>query len=53
MLNPTVFVTDEKDPVFRAHILKRLEAANDPKRLIPADELKKRLAKRRKQLTNA
>jgi hypothetical protein len=41
---------DESDPEFRAHIMRRLSAAHNPKRLIPVANLKKQLEQRRKQL---
>jgi len=41
---------DENDPEFHAHILRRLSVAHNPKRLIPAANLKKQLEQRRKQL---
>ena len=49
ILNPVVFVKDENDPAFRAHIIQRAEEASDPRNRLPVSELKSRLAKYKKQ----
>lgn len=47
-LNPMVFVKDENDPEFRAHLLRRLKEAEDPKnrnKHMSIDQVKERLMK--------
>ena len=51
ILNPMVFVKDENDPAFRAHIIQRAKEASDPKNRLPVSELKNRLAKYREKST--
>jgi hypothetical protein len=46
ILNPDVFVKDENDPAFRAHIARRAKEAASSKNRLPLSELKKHLAKR-------
>jgi hypothetical protein len=53
LLNPMVFVRDENDPEFKAHILRRAEEAKDPKNRLPLVELKKQLAKYRRKPARA
>ena len=53
ILNPMVFVTDENDPKFRAHIARRAKEASDPKKRLPLGALKKRLAKYSKKSVHA
>jgi hypothetical protein len=45
LLNPMVFVKDENDPEFVAHILRRAQEAAKPENRLPLSDLKKRLAK--------
>jgi hypothetical protein len=53
ILNPNVFVKDENDPAFRAHIARRAKEAADPKNRLPLSELKKHLAKRTSKIVKA
>ena len=53
ILNPNVFVKNENDPAFRAHILRRAKEAEDPKNRLPLSELKKHLAKHNSKIVNA
>jgi len=53
ILNPSIFVRDENDPKFRAHILQRAEEAKSSKNRLPLSELKKRLSKYRRNPVNA
>jgi len=48
-LNPMVFVKDENDPAFRAHLIQRAQKAADPDNRLPLSALKERLAKYQKQ----
>jgi hypothetical protein len=51
ILDPMVFVRDENDPAFRAHIIRRAQEAADPKNRLPLTALKDRLAKYQQQVT--
>jgi hypothetical protein len=53
ILNPNVFVKDENDPAFQAHIIRCAKEANDPNNRLPLSELKKRLAKHSSKIINA
>lgn len=53
ILNPNVFVKDERDPAFQAHIARRAKEAADPRNRLPLSELKKRLAKHNSKTANA
>jgi len=52
-LNPNIFVRDENNPEFRAHLMKRAEEAKNKSNQLPLEELKKRLSKYHKATTNA
>ncbi len=52
-LNPMVFVKDENDPAFRAHIIRRAKEAVDPKnrsKNLSVTEAKALIAKRHRKL---
>ena len=51
ILNPMVFVKDENDPAFRAHIVRRAQEAADPRNRLPLSELRERLAKYQRNTT--
>jgi hypothetical protein len=46
-----VFVRDENDPKFRAHMIRRAQEATDQKNRLPLSELKNRLEKYQKHPT--
>ncbi|MHB1865208.1 MAG: hypothetical protein ACYCPS_03545 [Candidatus Saccharimonadales bacterium] len=52
-LNPMVFVRDENNPAFRAHVIRRSKEVNDPKNRLQLSELKKRLERHTKKPANA
>jgi hypothetical protein len=51
ILDPMVFVKDENDPAFRAHMIHRAQEAADPKNRLPLSALKGRLAKYQSRAT--